>query len=272
MTRLRIALICLVILFCFFPGGCASGKMSAELSSLYRKAEFPFRKGNELRNTNAKAAKVYFFKALAYFQAVRDRGGMENGRLLFNIANCYFRMGNMGMAVLNYRRAERLRPRDLRIEENLALTRSICDRDSGATDQTPNPSLPVARFYKNGRMVTWLFPVFSALFWGCFGLYLTNGRKWVRNVLAVLGLTVVISGCLLSIDMMRVYWEPGGVVVNKTVARQGNSAAFGAAPPGVLTPGTEFQLVERKDGWFLIRTAGGKRGWVPRESAKLINQ
>ena len=272
LTRYRIVLLCLVILT-LFSGPRASGKRNVEQGSLFREAESSFRKGDELRRTNVKDARIYFLRALVYFEAVRDRGGVKSGRLLFNIANCYFRLGNPGMADLNYRRAERLRPGDPRIQENLALTRIICNGNSGPPARISGSSPAAAWYHENGPMVRiWLFPAAFTLFWGCFGLYLAAGKKRGLNFLASLGFTVAICGCLLSIDLMRSYREPGGVVVNRTVARQGNSTAFDAAPPGELAPGTEFELVGRKDGWFLIRTAGGKRGWVPGESAELIDQ
>ena len=41
--------------------------------------------------------------------------------LYYNIGNCYFKMGSMGLAAANYYRAFKLAPRDADISNNLSL-------------------------------------------------------------------------------------------------------------------------------------------------------
>ncbi len=44
--------------------------------------------------------------------------------LFYNLGNAYYKQGDHGRAILNYRRAQQLAPRDPDIEANLALARA----------------------------------------------------------------------------------------------------------------------------------------------------
>ena len=52
--------------------------------------------------------------------------GLANGWLEFNLGNSYLQAGDVGQAILHYRRAQRLIPRDPLLTENLAVARSRC--------------------------------------------------------------------------------------------------------------------------------------------------
>ena len=51
-------------------------------------------------------------------------GGIENGKLYYNLGNVYFRMNDIGRAILNYRRAESYIPNDPNLHQNLSYARS----------------------------------------------------------------------------------------------------------------------------------------------------
>jgi tetratricopeptide (TPR) repeat protein len=64
----------------------------------------------------------YLQSAQAYQQLV-DQGYVDSS-LYYNLGNAYFKAGDFGRAVLNFRRAEQLAPRDADIEANLELARA----------------------------------------------------------------------------------------------------------------------------------------------------
>ena len=49
----------------------------------------------------------------------------------------------------------------------------------------------------------------------------------------------------------------------EVVARKGNSDTYQPAFTQPLTEGTEFELVEQRGSWMLIRLASGEDAWVP---------
>ncbi|MFQ5415033.1 MAG: hypothetical protein ACE5E6_11295, partial [Phycisphaerae bacterium] len=66
------------------------------------------------------------FQASAQSFAAVAASGVVNGRLEFNLANAYLKADDIGRAILHYRRAHRLMPRDPRLAENLKVARSRC--------------------------------------------------------------------------------------------------------------------------------------------------
>ena len=60
-----------------------------------------------------------------YREIIED--GWEAPGLYYNAANCHLRMGEMGMALLMYRRAQRLAPGDDDIKANLTFVRALAE-------------------------------------------------------------------------------------------------------------------------------------------------
>ena len=64
-----------------------------------------------------------YLQAAAGYEAI-VRYGIHNSDLYFNLGNAYFKHGDLGRAILNYRRAHRLAPRDSDILTNLTVARA----------------------------------------------------------------------------------------------------------------------------------------------------
>ena len=80
----------------------------------------------DLTHSMATAQRLYeqgrYEAAAQIYQQMVDHG-FEDSRLFHQLGNAYFKQGDTGRAVLNYRRAEQLAPRDADIEANLQLAR-----------------------------------------------------------------------------------------------------------------------------------------------------
>ncbi|HEX9933823.1 MAG TPA: tetratricopeptide repeat protein [bacterium] len=76
--------------------------------------EQPFQEGN--RHFQA----GQYEEALAAYSKVLASGS-ESGPLYYNMGNCYYKLSDIGRAVLFYERAKRLMPRDGDVKANLAL-------------------------------------------------------------------------------------------------------------------------------------------------------
>ena len=59
----------------------------------------------------------------------------------------------------------------------------------------------------------------------------------------------------------------GVITADGVVARKGNAESYEPAFTQPLPEGTEFQLLERRDDWLLIRLPGAKEGWVTSDRA-----
>ena len=72
---------------------------------------------------NAAYGNGHYEAARDAYRQLWDQGG-HNGPVAFNLGNCYYKLGQMGPAVLFYERAVRLMPSDENVQANLLLARS----------------------------------------------------------------------------------------------------------------------------------------------------
>ncbi|GIK54557.1 MAG: tetratricopeptide repeat protein [Chloroflexi bacterium] len=94
----------------------------------------------EMAAANVLAANGRTAEAIRAYENLVSQG-MDDANLYFNLGNAYYQNGELGRAILNYRRAEQLSPRDPDIQHNLARARGQ------APDQfTPAPDTIVAIF------------------------------------------------------------------------------------------------------------------------------
>ena len=73
--------------------------------------------------------------------------GFCNGAVYYNLGNAYFRAGNFGRAILNYRKAKLYRPRDPLLEANLqqALLSAPGKTRAPTRNERPRTCLVAAR-------------------------------------------------------------------------------------------------------------------------------
>jgi len=71
-----------------------------------------------------------FEQAVGLYEQLLE-SGFINGQLYYNLGNAYYRLGMPGKAIMYYRRAEELLPRDADIKANInLLKRDFVDRDT----------------------------------------------------------------------------------------------------------------------------------------------
>jgi len=83
----------------------------------------------------------------------------------------------------------------------------------------------------------------------------------------VISLVLIFSA---AYDWYRYQWNVHGVVVQKqTVLRKGDAESYEPALTAALDEGTEFDLVERRGDWILVRLPGDQEGWLPDKAVTL---
>ena len=100
----KLSLICLLLLMLTSKAGANLSK--EQIYSLFNQANQQFRQGNSTKDQ--KQAKRHYEKAILLFERIINEGQIKNAKLYYNLANAYFLQGQLGKAILNYRRAESL--------------------------------------------------------------------------------------------------------------------------------------------------------------------
>ena len=112
-----------IIWLCFVTAASTrAGLTHPEALDLFRQANEAFRSANAQADPAIRQP-LYDKAVLAYEKIIQD-GPIRNARLYYNLANAYLLKGDLGQAILNYRRAEQLDGSDGNIRKNLAFARS----------------------------------------------------------------------------------------------------------------------------------------------------
>jgi tetratricopeptide (TPR) repeat protein len=265
-------LILLAVLAAVSGFSTAYGLDKAEVWNLYREGESSFRQANELLKTDPVKAKDLLEKSVLCFEAIVRDGGVENGKLFYNIGNVYFRLGDIGRAMLNYRKAEKYIGHDINLQQNLSYARSR------AVDKIePKPQTQVYRtlffwhYDLSGQTRSWLFAVFFGLVWLLAGVHLFKKKVWLRNLAMVFCMLSFLLACSLGVEAYEQSHVRSGVILEREiVGRKGDSTTFEPTFKDPLHMGTEFKLVEERAGWLHIELADGRRCWIPESAAGMI--
>jgi hypothetical protein len=233
-------------------GWLAAPVCASETDELRQQAEATFRRALEERDpTRAREA---FRKVAATYEQL-SAAASSSGQLYCNLGTAYLGADDVGRAILNYRRAERLNPGDERVQSGLRL--ALQRVESVPIPTSSWVSLPV-RMWAGGALylVGW-----SLLLIG----WRYGGRKLVLvSVLVILLGTVGLgsAGWQLASEAL----EPAGVVCAEgVVLREGNGPSFPAVRAQPLPPGCEFRVLQRMGNWQKIELSDGAVGWVPEQ-------
>ena len=183
----------------------------------------------------------------------------------YNIGNCYFKMGSMGLAAANYYRAFKLAPRDADIRNNLSLALS-----AGGESLVPAGVPPVLHkaFFslsydelKGLAMVLWW--AFCLL--ACVWLLKRRGGKITLTAALLLALT---AGWFYL--RHKTETEPLAVVAAPVAEiRSGPGTNFPASAS--VAQGHLLTVQDEKDSWYeVIVKSQGIKGWVNKNAIEQI--
>ncbi|MBN1884160.1 MAG: hypothetical protein JW876_01390 [Candidatus Krumholzibacteriota bacterium] len=250
----------------------APGLPASEIDSLRVEGERFYREAVEADSGDPAAAADLYRKAILRFDRIASRGGIRNGKLYYNIGNAWFRLGDTGRAILNYRRAAFFMPNDVNLRRNLEYARS---RVAVQVEPRQREKVFETLFFLHYDLPTRArLSIFLAAFagaWTLAALRLFLRRSWVRVCLiaaAVVAVAMLVSLSVEAIDRSR---RPAGVVTaGPVVVRKGDAETYQPAFTEPLNAGTEYVVVERRPGWLHIELESGARGWMPEGAGEAV--
>ncbi len=230
-----------------------------------------FDEGQQLRTTQPDRARQLFRSAARQIEKLVE-GGLANGYLEYDLGNCYLQAGDVGQAILHYRRAQRLIPRDAQLADNLNVARSRClvniPRSRGAT------VLRGAFFWHyessaEGRARTAIAAY--VLFWLLLAARAMIPRRPLFVTAGIAGTIAAACGGSFAADRWIDRNTPEAVVISNDVAAyKGPASTYQRQFEQPLQPGVEVTVQERRGAWTNIKLADGKRGWIESEAIELI--
>jgi len=252
------------------PGTAAPPVTAREARVLLAEAGGLFRLG--ANSEDPEAAQRLYEQALYRWLRVAELGAVRNGRLYYNIANTYYLLGDIGRAVLYYRRAELVAPGDRNLRHNLGYVRS--QRVDRLPVRRTSPAVQVIFFWHYLLSLRGRFYLFAAGFAvSCLtaAVALWRPRRWQLKALLGAGVFTLVMLVSLAVGEIRLRTFRDGVIVEReAVARKGDGTAYQRSFVDPLHAGTEFTLLEHREGWYHVRLSDGRSGWILASAAEMI--
>lgn len=201
-------------------------------------------------------------------------GGEYSMPLYYNLANAYFKLGQLGRAILYYNRALRIAPANEDIRHNLAL----------AEAQTKDRIAVVPEFFLNRWMRT-VRNTMSCAAWSILSLvafatvllfvllFLLSSRIGVRKA-GFYGALVMalffVATTLFALSERKEMLQHDEAIVMGTAISVKSSPDRSATDIFVLHEGTKVRVQTEMGEWCEVVIADGKKGWTERKNIEEI--
>ena len=266
-------LLAAVFMLAFFQQSAAGAALSRpEAAALFSQAKEMFRRADGTAATDPGKAKDLYRQSIMRFEKIVREGGVENGELYYNIGNAYFRLQDLGRAILNYRRALQFLPNDPNLQHNLSYARKMRRDRVEETQKTRIFKTLFFWHYDLPAAMRILF--FSAAFiaaWAAAAASIFRPKPFFRwSGMVCAAVSLLMAGSLAMDAYTLRTLRPGVILDGEVVARKGNSDTYAPSFTEPLHAGLEFNLVEDRGSWYFIELPDSRKCWVPRESVALV--
>lgn len=217
-----------------------------------------------------------FAEAAAAYQQMVD-SGVRNSHLYYNLGNAYLKQEEVGQAILNYRRATRLDPRDADLRANLALAElQTKDQLDSSGDSFIHQLASQSEQWATMNEMALLALIWWFLLMLCLLAYRhTDAERWQEGLqyamfglICLLLVTTIPAACYVYIESS----QPAAIIMAEKVdVHSGPNPQF--LVEFSLHQGTEVRLLERRDGWARLTLPGNQlQGWVAASEVMVIGE
>ncbi len=212
---------------------------------------------------NAAYAAGDYAGAVQRYEAVAA-GGFDGGNLRFNLANAYFKSGDLGRAILNYERAQLWLPGDPDLRANLDLARNQTGAAACESGGWFNLAFPLATTFSSWNLAVLASSCLAFLF---LALALRPFLERARRPLAVTAIVFGLLGFECAASLAARAW---------TVERTPRAIVLGSGDTPVrfepdedgtvhftVPQGAEVVIADQRQDWAQVARCDGRRGWIP---------
>jgi tetratricopeptide (TPR) repeat protein len=243
-----------------------------QVVDLYAQAKDLFRQANELAATSPEQAEDLYRKAAMRYERIIREGGVQNGKLYYNLGNVYFRVKDLGRAILNYRRAEQYIPNDPNLKQNLDYARE--KRFDQIEERQETKVLKTLFFWHydlSTKKRVIIFSLFFILLWAFAAMRIFAQNSYLRWGIALSFIfSLLLVGSLVAEELSLRKTRPGVIISHEVVARKGNSETYEPSFKEPLHSGTEFTLIEDRGNWYQIELADARTCWIHSKDVALV--
>lgn len=206
-----------------------------------------------------------FPEAAAAYDAMLTNGAASPA-VFFNLGNARFKSGEIGRAIVAYRHAAQLTPRDPDIKANLQFARN----------QVQGPTLRPSRLQ---RAIGWLSvnewaSLSAGALWLLFlSLAAMQIRPAIRATLRTVTLVVAGAAIVLVVGLIAAvkFNSPGALaVVTAREASVRNGPLEESRTAFTANDGAELRVLDHKDDWLQVTDGTRRVGWLKRGDVAML--
>jgi tetratricopeptide (TPR) repeat protein len=216
-----------------------------------------------------KAGEAYqnqqFDQAVELYKQILSQG-YENKAVYYNLGNSYFRLNEIGQAVLYYEKALKIDPNDADVKYNLELAGlRVVDR----VEIPPRFFLfdwwDSVRNYFSLTQLTYLVMLFFMFTMGSLVIWLFiktyRLRRWLVTFSTVAGLLTIFAGYILFLNARTAMNHRSAVILVPSVTVV-SAPDEKSTDVFILHEGIKVTLDEQRQEWVKISLPDGKSGWI----------
>jgi hypothetical protein len=210
--------------------------------------------------------------SIALYEELVD-GGIRDANVYFNLGNAYYENGQLGLALLNYRRAQQINPRDVDIGVNIALVRSErLDLQQGGANWLNTVAMTTRSSFTLSEL-SWTVFFLWLLFFGLVVAWIIRAslRKRLRWLLVIGAACLLIGLAFLTTRMYVIQNRPGAVVIaSSTQVMSGPGDEYLSLFP--IFSAAEIRILELHEDWMRFTLPDGRQGWININTIELIGR
>ena len=213
-----------------------------------------------------------FDKSIELYNQILN-SGYRSTAVYYNLANSYYKLGEIGKARLFYERALKLDSSDEAIHENLEILKlRLVDQIEAP------PRLFLSEWYDlllnamSFHTYAWLVLILFVLLLISSAYLVHNKRRGRNKGNRVFVFLLVIWLIVLTLFLHKVYineTQQYAVIMNPNVTVY-SEPSQNATEVFIVHEGTKVQVIQESDGWFEIKLIDGKTGWATENSFEII--
>lgn len=212
-------------------------------------------------------------KALEIYKSVLDKG-YESADLYYNVANCFYRKGELAPSILNYERALRIDPSHEDAKHNLSLAESKTVDNIDTLGRVflvdwwnSFSNLTSADSWAFISIVLFIITLVS------LSVYIFVRKIWVRKLgfsIAVIALFFTIISFCSAYTRYNVETSKNQAIVFSQTVTIKSSPDNSGNNLFILHEGTKVNIKSRLGEWVEIITSDGNSGWLPANAIEVI--
>jgi tetratricopeptide (TPR) repeat protein len=265
---LTVSIYITVLLSAFVTPLYGEGLSTLQTKDILKEANAFFKEGSDLPPSDRAKRDELYRKALLRYEQLINEAGIKNGAIYYNTANIYFLLGDLGRAILNYRRAELFAPTDDNILKNLEYVRNRkIDKINTTNSKSRLKTIFFWHYLLSKTTKVKIAIVFFALFWIFLTVRLLKLRSCSRIFPTLCALITI-----LFLTSAFIYEESKAAVIiaPETIARKGDGLNYEPAFKDPLHAGTEVVIKEDRDNWLRVELPDGSSCWLLANDLEVI--